>query len=204
MFVHQFVHVLNYGDAISGEAIAIKRLLEQQGIRCNIYCVHHHEKVKEYASDISEFSTFFEEDSDEHCILLHYSIASSLNDLYAKQKSAKKALLYHNLTPVSWFLPYNARVAEDLKVGHKELPELLSISDIVLADSTYNKSELEALGCSSCEVLPLPIDQKKWGINSNNGIAKVLSSNGCKNFLHVGRLAPNKCCLLYTSDAADE
>jgi len=193
MFVHQFVHVLNYGDAISGEAIAIKRLVEEQGMQCKIYCVHSHEKVREHASKMSEFETNFDSSSEKHCILLHYSIASPLNDLYAKIQGGLKALLYHNLTPVSWFLPYNTRVADDLKIGHKELPALLEISDIVLADSTYNKSELEKLGCNSCQVLPLPIDGEKWSVAENPGIAKILLGNGCKNFLHVGRLAPNKC-----------
>lgn len=193
MFVHQFVHALNFGDAISGEAITIKRLLSSLGIECRIYSLHSHPKVKEHVTPWEEFERYYDAQAGDHSILLHYSIASPLNDLYAKTTSAVRAILYHNLTPVSWFAPYNARVANDLRIGYQELPALVELSDIVLADSTFNKSELEKLGCRNCAVLPLPLDFQKWEIAANPGIASILKSSGVRNFLHVGRLAPNKC-----------
>jgi len=49
MQIHQFVHTLNYGDAISGEAIAIQRLLQESGFESRIYSVHAHEKVSHLA-----------------------------------------------------------------------------------------------------------------------------------------------------------
>ena len=52
MQIHQFVHTLNYGDAISGEALTIRRVLREMGIESNIYSVHAHEKVKEFAINL--------------------------------------------------------------------------------------------------------------------------------------------------------
>lgn len=196
MKIHQFVHTLTYGDAISNEAISIARLLRSIGIESSIYSVHAHEKVK---SEVRKWN-FFQEDLEECkakkeqiAVLLHYSIGSPLNDLYLEESGFKKALIYHNLTPETWFLGYNPRVVADLRKGRKELPEILKSVDIALADSEFNKKELLEFGCKNAEVLPLLIDEKKWSIARNDGIYDVLKSKRGVNILHVGRFAPNKC-----------
>ncbi len=192
----QFVHTLNYGDAISGEAIALKRMFEDRGWEAKILALHAHEKVQHLAeiwkgtkAQHDELESLGRED----LIFNHYSIASPLNDVFGELLGARRALLYHNLTPPHWFADYNPRVHAALKQGASELPALLALSDIVLADSEYNKQELEALGCKDVRVLPLPLDRDKWNVPANAGIARVLSSHGGVNVLHVGRLAPNKC-----------
>ena len=196
MQVHQFVHTLNYGDAISGEALAIRRILQSTGISSEIYSVHAHEKLKDVAIDFREFDSMYQQaltDSEDVLIILHYSIASPLNDLFKTLENATRAIIYHNLTPVRWFLNHNSRVVADLRRGIAELPELANIADIVLADSDYNRQELVGYGATSAEVLPLLLDNEKWKIDANPGICGVLNGHGGKNFLHVGRLAPNKC-----------
>lgn len=185
MRVAQLVHTLAYGDAISGEAVSIKELL---GDSCKIYSINTHPLLKKYSNTINA-----EEISKADVVLLHYSIGSPLNKIYQDLKGCKRVLLYHNLTPVKWFESYNYRVAKDLEQGLSELPGLLKCSDQVLADSTFNKDELVAMGCSAAEVFPLLFDSSKWSVAANPGIANVLSTNGKVNFLTVGRLAPNKC-----------
>jgi glycosyltransferase involved in cell wall biosynthesis len=196
MAIHQFVHTLNYGDAISGEAVTIQRELRKKGINSNIYSVHAHEKVQHLVRRYQLFEQDLAEAIDRKepvSVILHYSIASPLNTLYLNLSGVKRALIYHNLTPVEWFSSYNARVADDLIVGREELPTLLQCSDINLADSSFNQAELEQLGCDGSKVLPLLIDDEKWKVPSNPGITSVLKATSGVNFLHVGRLAPNKC-----------
>ena len=191
MKIHQFVHTLSYGDAISGEAVAIRRLLGGS----NIYCVHCHEKLKHEAREW----TFFEQDlqdslaaGEEVAVILHYSIDSPLNRIFSESTGFKRALIYHNLTPEHWFFGYNPRVVADLRRGREELPELLRLVDVPLADSDFNRRELGAFGCETAEVLPLFIDPVKWAVAANPGIVRILKSQGGKNILHVGRFAPNK------------
>jgi glycosyltransferase involved in cell wall biosynthesis len=185
MKIAQLVHTLTYGDAISNEAISIKKIL---GNDCKIYSLNAHALVKKYTepADAQKIST-----SD--VVFLHYSIGSPLNQIYKELKTARKIFLYHNLTPVKWFKSYNYRVAKDLEQGVSELPELLKCSDVVLADSSFNKSELVDLGRADVEVFPLLFDQSKWSVDANPGIAANLANNGLTNILTVGRLAPNKC-----------
>jgi L-malate glycosyltransferase len=202
MQIHQFVHTLNYGDAISGEAIIIKRCLNELGVTSKIFALHAHPKVKDEIT--SSLTIESELDSaiskgEQVAIILHYSIASQLNDLFKilreKYSGANiaRVLIYHNLTPVHYFESYNSRVAEDLIKGRNELAELCSCADIVLADSDYNRRELLEFGCNNADLLPLAIDSSKWEVPANPGIAAALKGHGGKNILHVGRLAPNKC-----------
>lgn len=186
MKISQLVHTLTYGDAISGEAISIKKLL---GASCKIYGLNANHLVKEYANEVDAAAI-----AESDVVLMHYSIGSPLNKIYKELKNSRRILLYHNLTPVKWFESYNYRVAQDLVQGLSELPELLECSDLILADSTFNKNELLAMGCKKeIEVFPLLFDASKWSVAANAGISKTLSSNGSVNFLTVGRLAPNKC-----------
>lgn len=192
MRIDQFVHTLNYGDAISGEALAIRRILRGMSIESEIYSVHAHEKVEDIARDWQEFHSACSTATDPSAVLLHYSIASPLNQLFLELEGISRGVIYHNLTPVHWFTNYNARVADDLVKGREELPTLLSQVDLVLADSSYNLEELKQLGRSAGNVLPLPLDESKWSVVANKGIARNLRSQGEKNLLHVGRIAPNK------------
>jgi len=156
--IHQFVHTLNYGDAISGEAITIRRLLRERGIDSSIYSVHAHEKVEGCVRRIEDFSSDLRharEAGEDVRVVLHYSIASLLNQLLIQTEGISKVMIYHNLTPDRWYAPYNQRVTRDLRTGRRELPLLLKQMDWVLADSEYNARELLGFGHSEAQVLPL-------------------------------------------------
>jgi len=189
--VHQFVHTLNYGDAISGEALLIQRVLAEMGIEGEIYSVNTHEKLIGKTRDWRDFAVA--EDDGPTAVLLHYSIGSPLNQKLLDTPNILRGLIYHNLTPVEWYAPYNAVVAANLALGREELPRLLPAMDVVLADSEYNRSELDEMGCPQSQVLSLALDTEKWKIAPNPGIAANLSGSGERNILHVGRFAPNKC-----------
>lgn len=195
MRIFQLLHTLNYGDAISGEALIIKRELCKIGIESKIFGLNAHDNVKSEMHDWKDLGIHIasaEKCSDVVCVLLHYSIGSPLNALYKGLKNVRRVLIYHNLTPAHWFANYNARVYEDLREGLSELPDLLAVSELVLADSDFNKAELEKLGRNDVFVLPLALDEEKWSVSENPGIVNVLACTKI-NWLHVGRIAPNKC-----------
>ncbi len=194
MNIHQFVHTLSYGDAISGEALAIRRMLRAEGHESQIYCLHAHEKLKAYGRSWNHYLEDLEHSERSgvgSAVVMHYSIGSPLNALFTER--TVRALIYHNLTPERWFLGYNPRVVGDLQQGRIELPSLLTGVEVVLADSEFNRRELHGFGCESAEVLPLFIDTEKWSVPANAGIARAVRGHGGKNIVHVGRLAPNKC-----------
>ena len=188
MKITQLVHTLNYGDAISGEVMTLSRVLDELGVKNEIISIHAHEKMKGLSRSLSSLG---QAQLETDVLLLHYSLGSPLNDLY-REFSGKRVLLYHNLTPPHWFESYNTRVYKDLVEGTRELPELIQVSDKLIADSSFNKEELVSHGGSDVQVLPLPFDETKWNIPANSGIAQALKGHGGINLLHVGRIAPNK------------
>lgn len=187
MELHQLVHTLSYGDAISGEVLALQRCLRGLGFDSEIFAINTHPKYKGAARDYREFPARF---SGE--VLLHYSLGSPLNDLYRKLEGATRSLIYHNLTPAHWFRSVNPRIVADIERGLSELPQLCAITDRLIADSGFNAGELKALGFDAA-VLPLPIDTHKWDVPANPGIYSLLKDDPSLHVLHVGRMAPNKC-----------
>lgn len=190
MRIDQFVHTLQYGDAISGEALALKRILQNEGFESEIYYVHAHELVKKEGR---EYSGYQSTGTRDEAVILHYSIASPLNDLFLELDKSFRLAVYHNLTPERWFLSYNYRVVQDLIRAREQLREVVQSADIVLCDSTYNQQEVLEFTPRSSAVFPLVLDAAKWSIEANAGIARAVKGHGGKNLLSVGRIAPNKC-----------
>jgi len=185
--IHQFVHTLSYGDAISGEVLSLQSCLRDMGLESEVYAINVHPRLKGKARDYRDFLDDF---SGE--IVLHYSLGSPLNGRYLAQEKASKTLIYHNLTPPHWFEGINPRIVSDIEEGVKELPQLLASSQRVLADSSFNAGEIKQLGFDA-EVLQLPVDPDRWNTKANAGISALLKSDPGIHLLHVGRLAPNKC-----------
>lgn len=185
--IHQLVHTLSYGDAISCEVLSLKKQFNDLGIKSEVYAINEHPKLKGESIKYTELDVDFDGE-----VILHYSLGSPLNDLYSKLTKAKRALIYHNLTPPKWFKGTNPRIVRDIEAGVKELPELLKITDRIISDSKYNAKEIEALGFES-SVLELPVDPQRWQMESNSGIVSQLQNDPSIHLIHVGRLAPNKC-----------
>lgn len=185
--IHQLVHTLSYGDAISMQVIALQRCMRAAGHSSEIFALNVHPAYRDNAKLLKDFPSEF-----SGRVILHYSIGSPLNDLYRSLGGAERCLIYHNLTPPHWFEGINQRIADEIRQGQVELPELCRISDQVIADSEFNASELRPLGIA-VEVLELPLDSVKWAIEENHGIAELMHAHRGIQVLHVGRLAPNKC-----------
>lgn len=185
--VHQLVHTLSYGDAISTEVLALQRVLLGMGYDSDIFAIHEHPLLKGRSVPFSALAQRGEGD-----IILHYSLGSPLNPLYETWNSGRKTLVYHNITPARWYRSINQRVADDIEAGLRDLPHLCRVSDAIWADSPYNAHEIGELGFTS-EVLELLVDPARWDGARNEGIYASVNSSPGVQVLHVGRLAPNKC-----------
>jgi glycosyltransferase involved in cell wall biosynthesis len=185
--IHQLVHTLSYGDAISTEVLALQRVLHGLGYESEIFRIHEHPKLRGRSRPYSELGRSANAD-----LLLHYSLGSPLNAAYSQWARGSRRLIYHNITPAAWYRKINQRVADDIEQGLAELPELCAHSDGLWADSPFNAREIEALGYSA-EVLDLPVDPARWDVARNEGLFTSVSQTKGTQVLHVGRLAPNKC-----------
>ena len=188
MRVFQLLKDLGYGDAISGDALAIDRLLRQHGVESAIYAKYF--KDKRLPKDIRRASMLPDELRTDDLVLYHLSIGTEMSEWFGSFP-CRKGLVYHNITPPEYFESYHPGIAEETRYGRNTLHLLAGKVDFVLADSEYNARELCALGYRNVTVLPILLDDEAYRCEPDQ---KTLQrySDGKKNILFVGRLAPNK------------
>ena len=76
-------------------------------------------------------------------------------------------------------------------IGRQELESLVSHVDLGLADSEFNRRDLEALGFARTGVLPIYLDFRRYR-EAPNPVMRRLLEDGRTNVLFVGRVVPNK------------
>jgi L-malate glycosyltransferase len=181
MKVHQFSAGFNQGDAISNLMIYYKNKFANQKIASEIYS----QNIGYNTGKICKKYSTYKYNKDD-VIIYHHSIHSKVLDFIKSiDNNSKKILLYHNVTPSEYIEPYDLTLSYYLKKGRDELKEIENYFSINLAVSNFNKKELDTLGISNVEVVPISLDLSNY---SKQNIKK----DDCFTILFVGRIAPNK------------
>jgi glycosyltransferase involved in cell wall biosynthesis len=108
-----------------------------------------------------------------------------------REHRGKRVLLHHNITPPEFFAGWDDELRRICIVGREELSSLRGQVDLGLADSEFNRRELEALGFARTGVLPIYLDFRRYR-ESPNPVVRRLLEDGRTNLLFVGRVVPNK------------
>ncbi len=184
--INQLVAGFVRDDAISNYARRLRRIFESWGYRSRIFVD---------AADLdpllrNEATVFGEESGAEQILIYHFSIGSPSTDYYLSAPG-KKIVIYHNITPPDFFWPFRPEVAMRLEQGRKQIQDLAPATDLALADSEYNRRELEEAGFRESSVLPLSLDTSSLEIKPRR---KALRRFGVRrdHIIFVGRIAPNK------------
>ncbi len=186
MRIDQLVPAFHRGDAVGDEAYELKQFLRSQGYASEIYCLTRDPGLEDQARLFDEFPP----PSRSDITLLHFALASALTTALI-QCPSKKAIIYHNITPPEFFAEANPAMANLARLGRAELQSLQPHVDLGLADSEYNRLELERLGFRNTHVYPLFIDFAKYEKPLSRFLYDMFR-NDRTNILFVGRIAPNK------------
>jgi L-malate glycosyltransferase len=103
-----------------------------------------------------------------------------------------RVLQYHNVTPASYFAPYDPALFRLASLGRDDLVTLAGRVDLALGDSEYNRRELETLGFHRTGVFPIAVDTSRITQRAERPALDRILDDGLVNFLFVGRIAPNK------------
>ena len=187
--IHQLVAGFSRGDAISNEALVMRRLFRAWGFAAEIFCERRRilVELRDEARDVEEAPARCR---PEDVVLLHLSIGSRANEIFP-HLPGRKVLLYHNITPPEYFRWVNAQTARELARGREQAQALAGVAQINLADSRFNATELEAMGYRSVAVLPLLLDFARLKAAPDRRVLRACA-DGLVNVLFVGRVAPNK------------
>jgi L-malate glycosyltransferase len=184
---HQLVAALSYGDAIGNEALAIQRHLRHAGFESDIFAERVHPRMAHLARPLWEYG---EVSSPETVCLFHFSIGSAAGRLIYHAPD-RLVSIYHNITPAHWFLGFHPHLAGLCHHGRRELSAFASRTELGLADSEFNRRELEAAGYRRTAVLPIVLDLDDYR-RPASPVARRLYDDGRVNVLFVGRIIPNK------------
>jgi glycosyltransferase involved in cell wall biosynthesis len=187
--IHQLVAGFSRGDAISNEALVMRKIFRSWGYESEIFSENRRilPELRNDARDLVQHRAMFKPDD---LVFLHLSIGSIVNRVFL-ELPGRKALLYHNITPSEYFTAVQPQIAASLARGREEARALAGKAEVNLADSQFNADELSSWGYRNVEVLPLVLDLSRLRETPNRSILKKYD-DGLVNILFVGRCVPNK------------
>ncbi len=188
MHVHQLLPCIRSGDAISGHAIALKRLLRRLGYPSEIYAEDPDAGVAAECRPLCAFDP-----RAGAVAIYHYSTAfEPVTELFFRHRG-RRGLIYHNITPHRSFIGHDRVAYAATLKARDELPRFRDVVDLSLGDSVFNCRELTEVGYRNPRVLPILLDLK--ALESTLPCPQIMERlrDGWTNFLFVGRLMPHKC-----------
>lgn len=183
--INQFLPNLEYGDAISNQAIWNRDRLREFGYTSDIYVRYIDPRVEHECRVFSPEAL-----NASGGIIYHHSVGTEITP-HVLQYRGPKCLIYHNITPAEFFEPYAPEYADVLRAGREELRSLAPEFSLSYGASAYNAHELWDLGFKEPGVLPICVTPNKWEARPDAELMRTLH-DGRTNLLFVGRIAPNK------------
>jgi glycosyltransferase involved in cell wall biosynthesis len=186
VIVNQWVPAAHKGDAVGDSARRMRRVLREMGHDSDLFALTIDDELRD---DVRSFSDPAAQRGD--LTILHYALPSPMTEAFARLASGR-ILQYHNITPASYFAPYDAGLFRLASIGRRELKTLVGRVDLATGVSEYNRQELDALGFERTAVLPLAVDLERVTKAADRPALAKSIDDDFVNFLFVGRIAPNK------------
>ncbi|MCD7716302.1 MAG: glycosyltransferase [Lachnospiraceae bacterium] len=189
MKIIQILTTIAYGDAVSNDAVALADTLQRAGYETGIYAENIDPRLpEELAGKTDSLPSLKGED----IIIYHLSTGSPLNYQIAEYP-CRKLMIYHNITPFSYFEAYSYDAWKLCRSGQEGMRFLADKVDYCLADSEYNKADLIKAGYSCpIDVLPILIPFADYEKEPDVAVIKKYSDDRYVNILFTGRIASNK------------
>jgi glycosyltransferase involved in cell wall biosynthesis len=186
--VHQFHPTVSYGDAIGDHILSIQRLLRRLGYRSEVFCEHLPTHFEGHARQITKYARY---SSPGNILVLHFSLGYSQEVMdWLGRVPDRKVVLYHNITPHTYFVGINDVYLEAAQAGRQQLGQLSSLTEEGWGVSEYNCQELAERGWTRLGVLPIVFDPARYTARPNRKVLR--RRQGGVNVLFVGRISPNK------------
>ena len=186
MRIHQWVPAAHRGDAIGDSARTVRELLRRMGHESEIFALTIDDDLRGEVLPFADPSA-----ARGDVTIFHFALPSPMTEAFARLTGAK-VLQYHNITPASFFAPYDPGLFRLAALGRQELATLAERVDLALGDSEFNRQELESLGFPATGVLPIAVNTARLTCAPARPALERILSDGLINILFVGRIVPNK------------
>lgn len=186
MIVNQWVPAAHRGDAIGDSARRVRDLLRRSGHQSDLFALTIDEDLR---GDVRPFADPAARTGD--VTIFHFALPSPMTEAFASL-GGRRVLQYHNITPASFFAPYDAALFRLAALGRRELKTLAGRVDLALGDSEFNRQELEAMGFHPTGVMPIAVNTERLASAPRRPALERILGDGLINILFVGRIVPNK------------
>jgi glycosyltransferase involved in cell wall biosynthesis len=184
--IDQWVPALHRGDAIGDSARLMRDAFRAWGHEADVYAL---ELDRDLEGDGRPFADW-RAGGPGDVVILHYALPSPLSAALEAHRG-KRVLLHHNITPPAFFLGHDPEMVRICAIGQEEFRRLAPHVDLGLADSEFNRRELEEAGFARTGVLPIYLDFARYREPPDPVLRRMLD-DGRTNLLFVGRVTPNK------------
>ncbi len=172
------------GDAVSRDVIGMYHALEAMGYEPSVYTSS--QKAGGLRTKPYEAAPRL---NGPDLLIYHYCTGDQKALEIIGALKCRIAIKYHNVTPSRFYEPYSPAYTEATVRAREMLPKFTKIPGLHgIADSSFNRDELTALGMSSVDVVP-PFHQISELLNAP--IDPTKEPNRI-TIITVGRIAPNK------------
>jgi glycosyltransferase involved in cell wall biosynthesis len=184
--LHQFLAGATAGDAITEQALLMRRWLRELGFASEVYALHVEPSVEEVVLPLGGYRR----GRDESQAVYHHSIGSDVADRLL-EVGLPLILVYHNVTPPEFFLRTEPALAYLSRRGSQQLAELRPRTALALADSTFNAADLRREGYDDIAVMPITLQTERYDLPPDEALAARLDGERPR-LVFVGRLSANK------------
>jgi glycosyltransferase involved in cell wall biosynthesis len=184
--VHQLVPSFAPRDAVGNHTVQVQQVLRGLGLESEIYVGNARPEVAQLTRPYRELV------GGEGTWLLYQSSTGSPIADWLVERPEPLLVNYHNITPASFFAPWEPHVGVELQAGRRQLADLAPRTELAIADSTFNQAELTAVGYRNTTVVPILLDTSAFPTEVDASALDRLRHDG-PVWLFVGRWAPNKC-----------
>jgi glycosyltransferase involved in cell wall biosynthesis len=186
MIINQWVPAAHKGDAIGDSARRVRQMLRDAGHTSDLFALTIDDELR------GDVRPFVDPDSRLGDVtIFHFALPSAMTAAFAALDGAR-ILQYHNITPASFFAPYDAGLFRLAALGRRELRSLVGHVDLALGDSEFNRQELEELGFGPTGVMPIAVNLERITSAPRRPALEKILGDGLINILFVGRIVPNK------------
>ena len=185
--LHQFAPSIAFGDAISNDCFELQRLAWSSGLRSEVFVEEAKPEVRAFVRGWRDLGA---EPPEDALLLLHVSMGHETLDEIPSLR-IPKAVVYHNITPASYFAGLNPHAEHYATLGREQLRRLARSCVLGIADSEFNRQELADAGFERTAVVPILYDWSTFETEPDRAVTRRLSDERTA-ILAVGQILPQK------------
>jgi hypothetical protein len=119
-FAHQFNPVIAYGDAVGNDCLELQRIFWSSGVRSDLFAAEAKPEMRALTRSWDDLGQITRRDG---LLFVHHSIGTDTVPRVLASP-ARKAIVYHNITPGHYFAGLNDYLKSFAELGRELLNEL--------------------------------------------------------------------------------